>query len=781
MLILHNLKVAWRNLMKYKVQNLISVLSMAVGITVLVVMSFVLSHLRLPSYVDQPHYERSYLVRFFQNEDNVALNEDIYYILQANGGLRHAKEMHLRDDFSFGTTMFVFDNDTLKRRKEVSCRYVDKGILRFYGYRSAVTGEVIADLKPGEIVLGEYLARQMFEGQLPPLGSSVQLYTSDCVIRDIFSEPSAFDYYDATRVLKCIDFSDEEGRDHLEECYNVYMVLNEGSSKEQLEEEISKRLEPVSTTCVINPLSQEIKKQAEALAVAKSVSYFIGSLILLAALIGYLRMQIQLFWMRRREVALRMIHGAKMGNMFCLLMTEVLMVVGASIALSILLVNWLKAYAMSHLTTLVDSLGWNIGNMLPTSLCVGSAVVLVCAVIIFITLRRVSHSGQGLTAGMKGSRSHGFRNVMLGLQIAISLFFVCASLLMTEIVSMTLRHNGVPEDADFYQKHILVSDNNNENIASLTTSLAAHRDIENIIPYSNSYRPLEEMENNDNARAYLNTDNFFNTFVVSDTTIFDFYQVPIHWLRRDVDPNDCLFIEENFYAELEKIGLVQNGVLTVIPNAPSTIAGTYGRLPYVPDYPIYSRNMVVVTPREKLNCEKLLILPREGKYQSVKNDVEEAYHDLNPAKVEPSVFYFHEYQIRDLAHVSSMGYGAWILSAICLLMSAMSVYSTIALDTRARRKEMAIRKIHGAKRKDIIRIFGRLYVWLFIIATVAVTPILVLSIKSFIEDDPVTMSMNIAPPILLGILVMAVMILLIVGWHIRKIMNVNPVENIAKE
>lgn len=36
-------------------------------------------------------------------------------------------------------------------------------------------------------------------------------------------------------------------------------------------------------------------------------------------------------------------------------------------------------------------------------------------------------------------------------------------------------------------------------------------------------------------------------------------------------------------------------------------------------------------------------------------------------------------------------------------------------------------------------------------------------------------------PCILGSLIVVVMIALIVGWHIRKIMNVNPVENIAKE
>ena len=35
MMILHNLKVAWRNLMKYKTQNLVSIVALAVGIVTL--------------------------------------------------------------------------------------------------------------------------------------------------------------------------------------------------------------------------------------------------------------------------------------------------------------------------------------------------------------------------------------------------------------------------------------------------------------------------------------------------------------------------------------------------------------------------------------------------------------------------------------------------------------------------------------------------------------------------------------------------------------------------
>ena len=65
---------------------------------------------------------------------------------------------------------------------------------------------------------------------------------------------------------------------------------------------------------------------------------------------------------------------------------------------------------------------------------------------------------------------------------------------------------------------------------------------------------------------------------------------------------------------------------------------------------------------------------------------------------------------------------AWILGAVSIIICAMSIYSTIALDTRSRRKEVAIRKVHGAMRRDIYRLFGRLYFILIVLALFIAIP-----------------------------------------------------------
>ncbi len=54
----------------------------------------------------------------------------------------------------------------------------------------------------------------------------------------------------------------------------------------------------------------------------------------------------------------------------------------------------------------------------------------------------------------------------------------------------------------------------------------------------------------------------------------------------------------------------------------------------------------------------------------------------------------------------------------CLICIILTIYSSITLETRGRQKEVAIRKVNGAKTKDIIKLFSRNYVKTLAIAFV---------------------------------------------------------------
>ena len=156
--------------------------------------------------------------------------------------------------------------------------------------------------------------------------------------------------------------------------------------------------------------------------------------------------------------------------------------------------------------------------------------------------------------------------------------------------------------------------------------------------------------------------------------------------------------------------------------------------------------------------------------------------------------------IKEIMVLQNIQLGAWILSLVSLVVCIMGIWSSISLDTRNRQKEVALRKIHGAKRRDIALLFGRLYVCLLALSSAAVTPLLVRFNKAltnwvwseytttlmvdttgYKSFDIVDVSFQPYVPLLVGISVTAVLILLIVGYHLRKVMKVNPAEIIAKE
>jgi ABC-type antimicrobial peptide transport system permease subunit len=182
---------------------------------------------------------------------------------------------------------------------------------------------------------------------------------------------------------------------------------------------------------------------------------------------------------------------------------------------------------------------------------------------------------------------------------------------------------------------------------------------------------------------------------------------------------------------------------------------------------------------------RFIIVPEKGKYDSVKDEVEGVIKRLNPISTEQKVFHLKSKYAERLVLFEKAENIAWILSAVCLIICLMGIWNAIVLDTRLRQKEVAVRKVHGAKRKDIALLFGRLYLWLLTIATLVSYPLFVVLVKSvkkssfnFLSHIPMD---SIYQPLALSVAIIALVTLLIISVHIRKVMKVNPAEIIAKE
>ncbi|MDO5761937.1 MAG: hypothetical protein Q4P12_04690 [Bacteroidales bacterium] len=161
-------------------------------------------------------------------------------------------------------------------------------------------------------------------------------------------------------------------------------------------------------------------------------------------------------------------------------------------------------------------------------------------------------------------------------------------------------------------------------------------------------------------------------------------------------------------------------------------------------------------------------------------EVNQIIHRVEPAIVDKLAVNFRESNM-GLAVTEGILTVALILGAVSLIICAISVYSTIALDTRSRKKEMAIRMVHGAKGRDIYSLFGRMYIILICCALTIALPVLLLFQRAMAGALMYFDTVSAVSTCLTGTLVIVVMIALIVIYNIRKTMETNLAEMIAKE
>ena len=246
-----------------------------------------------------------------------------------------------------------------------------------------------------------------------------------------------------------------------------------------------------------------------------------------------------------------------------------------------------------------------------------------------------------------------------------------------------------------------------------------------------------------------------------------------------------MLLSDSLYSRLSRLGLTDNGSLLVRSRHAFPIGGTFPVLPYMDNNSSFQTNRIVELGYDGNRFTQFIIVPEEGEYDRVFTELEDVMRRVNPEPVKPTVMNLHEEMTKELFLLNNMEYGAWILSAICFVICFMGIWSSISLDTRSRQKEIAVRKVHGAKRKDVVAFFARLYVWLIVVASVMSMPLMVIfntllqewGMQQGIPRELVSPVM----PIIMSISIVSLVVALVVGVHIRKMMRLQPADIIAKE
>ena len=789
-MLLHNLKVALRNILKYKVQTLGSILSLAIGMVTLAVVHSFLQNFRMPSISHEAYYDRVYTIRFDsiqkrQTDDPINANGDIIRAIKANGGLRCIEQgPYAHGLMSGGSAEFTLSDKT-KRKMQLEPILIERHYPNFAGYRSAITGEKIKVLDTHDAIISKKLSQQIF-GDRNPVGTSVNLMKGDdnyqlrivdvyqdLSLNEINGRPTAL--YFSPCEFEDMDFDQYFAR-------QLYVVLKEGSTPQQLEAEANGRLKPLGLKTNIRPLKEQLDEENASSATGCSITYLISSLILLAAIIGFMRMHAQLFWMRRREISLRITNGATRLQLFSMFATEVVMIVLMAYIMAVFMGAWICDYlAMPQFAEIMFELG-TISHLYLYSLVIGLVVIVLCLAVIWIVLSRICRRTQTLDSGMRRSHNHWFRNTMLCVQVIISMFFLGVTFCLLCWAGKMAEYNHIPDDERPYKQSLYMQTYDAENSQRLRDKLIHLPQVERWIPYSWGYWKIDELaENEEFSKAVWQGDRIVTHYCIrntSDTSLLDFMKIKVNW-KPKADKKKCILVNEELYKHMRQHRVAPNDMLT-IDNDSYKIAGTFQSIPYVQNMKYDMYTFIVIDPKFSYETNDYILVAKPGEYKEMEVAVDRTIQQLEPTVVAQMSTNLRNRIAFEMFMVEILQSIAWALAVVSLAICLISIFSTVMLDTETRKKEVAIRKVNGALTKDIAKLFGRTYMLICIIAMVfAVVAMLlfhvVLSqIFDMVEINPVV-------PILMGVLVVAVFIVVIIAWQVHKTMKVDPSEILAKE
>lgn len=262
--------------------------------------------------------------------------------------------------------------------------------------------------------------------------------------------------------------------------------------------------------------------------------------------------------------------------------------------------------------------------------------------------------------------------------------------------------------------------------------------------------------------------------VNADSCYLSFYHIPMRGEKVKLDEENLVYISEGLEKILQKDSV--QGMVTLSDKI-YRIAGVYKALPgetiagergtffsvYFPNR-IFNRYCIEVTP---------------GTSSKVMQEINAICSRHMPELLEISVDTMYKTQREPFGIWDMVRNLILLLSVISLLITILSIYAAISLDTQGRQKEVAIRKINGATPKIIAILFGKLYIILLIVSFTIAMPLVYLTLSLVVGELSIESNIVGIGFQLFGIIV--TLVLVTVGNKLYEIIKLNPAEVIKNE
>ena len=792
-MITHYLKVAFRNLLKYKTQNLISIVGLAVGLFCFCICFYIS---RFVGSVD----------KCFENYERIA---DIYVTDEKGeiwSGVSGKMLPHLQQRTWNGVEGFTL------------LSFVEKGEYNLIGkndellpyeltametdsfYNKVFTPTLICGNweevanNRNSMVLTRHAAKRMFGNESHAIGKQftshnryirgTTTYTVRAVIEDL-PENTSMNFMRTVDLLKV---NDDGGYEMFPTPdltgYYIYALLNENYSAQQLNEAFNQakytfRMFGGDNTICSRPLGKDFNNSQMANMMAL-ITAIVGLLILLAASLNFFHFQTGSFLNRGREFSIRKILGNNTSGLFWMQFIQITIVILAATLISGCLIELTSPFLSISLFRF--SVQMTKEELLPHLMQYMGGLLGLCALVAFgISLyirratMRISLHGLGNTNGKKR-----LRNTLLGVQFFICWLFVAmatALYLQSEKTSSALfdtltrqeKENiiSVPFEYSFLKP---------EDRQVIINNIRQHAGIKDILitdeqMVSSSMTSMSDSLNSEKDRPVriMGVTTNFAKFLNVGLEGQDLRHNKEIWIDRKLaNQMGGNAIGKSLY-DYRKNAFTITGIIDNVSNY--VYADGYGKADY---------GQVYFLIDEAESGQYAFVKCYPNKTEEVRAWIEQKLREALPSSVEPKISTL----LKDIEYYQSLENNLkgiiLFFSIVCLVITLLGVYSAITLDTERRQKEVAIRKVNGAGLKEIILLFTRLYLWMLSISFVIAAPIIYLILQQWKQMYLVFFNDGILywGGILLGVTIITA---LTVIFRILKIARINPATIIKSE
>ena len=787
-MIKHCLKIAIRNLVKYKVQSAISILGLAVG--------FVCFSLSLYWI----HYEMTY--------DHFRQDADRIYMVRTNDEYTEGK-ISTRVPYSLAAYLAQHFPDIavaapfhlISERISVNDKYQDAvfssadsawmnlmDIRIIKGNRNFMLPKDNA-----EIAITEEAAKKWFRTE-DPIGKEVKMLRRTkkiCAIVQAENRHTNFPF----------DFigNPELGKTWWYITWSILIKVKPDTDIEELESKINANLpaelKQVTLTrktgierIILTPLSKlhyakDFRDDKEAGITFQYIIYFsiAGILIITCALINYLTLFINRMRVRQREMALRMIHGANIRSLVSLLTVEFLLLLACAVTTGFLLIE-ICFPSFIELTGIDAAKSSLYGE---TFLFIGLISLIILTAIIGL-LYILYHRSLHLSLRYNTGRSTGtqLRRGSIVLQLFVCLSFIGCTVLINQQLDY-LRHRDLGLKIKNRGSFSVMGDMDYTPLIKKIKELPMITEVmqPDYYPIVSQLTAIGQFDNWEGLDIPIDTPVPVKLFLGKED-FFRFYDITLlagEWLD-DLSTYEDIIINESLarrmgWSPQEAIGkhIIQSYITY-------TIVGVVKDCHYgAPTLPIPHTGFLVGEQMGLMQRSAgILFKYKEGTWNECRKALEHLYQtECSPENIlrlnsEEEVYNNYLRSEEMLTRLLSFA------SLVCILTAMFGIYSLVTLTCEQRRKEIAIRKVNGATVWNILLLFFREYLIMLCIAALFAFPITYVIIKQWILNY--VRQVSISPlPFILILIGLALTVIAGISWRVWKAANENPAEVIKNE